>query len=157
LRDPVDPVAARGGDVLHARWIHSHFADSCDCVRPDSHYPGTTACLTAAPSVVSFRSPSTTRMVCVAPSLAMGMARGSIGASSRVASAMPRQRRCGFDTKISYSVEPIRHDIAYSLHEEGIHGSISRAIPRRRRPRMLSSPARYIHPAAPVYHVQPER
>ena len=39
----------------------------------------------------------------------------------------------------------------------GMHGSRCRTSPWRRSPRMLSMPARCIHPAEPVYHVQPPR
>ena|SRR5215510_12560752 len=38
-----------------------------------------------------------------------------------------------------------------------MHGSITNVWPRRRRPRMFSSPARYIQPADPVYQVHPPR
>ena len=38
-----------------------------------------------------------------------------------------------------------------------MHGSTSNVPPWRRRPRMLSSPARYIQPAEPVYQVHPAR
>src|SRR5947207_5573383 len=38
-----------------------------------------------------------------------------------------------------------------------MHGSIAKLEPRRVRPRMLSRPARYIQPAAPVYQLQPPR
>ena len=39
----------------------------------------------------------------------------------------------------------------------GCTGRSANVAPRRRRPRMLSSPARYIQPADPVYQVQPPR
>ena len=38
-----------------------------------------------------------------------------------------------------------------------MQGSIANVAARRLRPRMLSSPARYIQPAEPVYQVQPAR
>ena len=43
------------------------------------------------------------------------------------------------------------------FHVEGIHGSISNLSACRRNPRMLSRPARYSQPAAPVYQLQPAR
>src|SRR5712692_5320837 len=45
----------------------------------------------------------------------------------------------------------------YSGHDEGMHGSMTNVSPRRRRPRMLSMPARYIQPADPVYQLHPPR
>ena len=38
-----------------------------------------------------------------------------------------------------------------------MQGSMEKCSPRRRTPRSSSSPTRYIHPAEPVYHVQPPR
>ena len=45
----------------------------------------------------------------------------------------------------------------YPGHDEGMHGSTLNVPPRRRRPRMLSRPARYSQPADPVYQLQPPR
>jgi len=39
----------------------------------------------------------------------------------------------------------------------GMQGSMMREVPRRRNPRIHSIPARYIHPAEPVYQVHPPR
>ena len=39
----------------------------------------------------------------------------------------------------------------------GTQGSMTSVVPRSRNPRIHSSPARYIHPAEPVYQVQPPR
>src|SRR2546428_9721230 len=85
------------------------------------------------------------------------MARGSTGVSSSSASAIPLQRCPGFETAISYRAVPTRQTIEYSFQDDGTQGSISNVDPWRRSPRMLSSPARYIQPAEPVYQVQPPR
>src|SRR5207253_1503517 len=81
----------------------------------------------------------------------------STGTPSSVAVATPRQRRAGLDTAISYRLSRNFHTIPYSGHDEGMHGSTMNVSPRRRRPRMLSTPARYIHPAEPVYQLHPPR
>src|SRR3954468_22878837 len=51
----------------------------------------------------------------------------------------------------------MRHVIRYSGHKDGIHGSTLNVAPRRRSPRMLSRPARYIQAADPVYQLHPPR
>ncbi len=49
--------------------------------------------------------------------------------------------------------EAWRSVISNPFHARGIHGLKSRTSPCSRRPSMLSSPARCIHPAEPVYQV----
>src|SRR5688500_15048303 len=44
-----------------------------------------------------------------------------------------------------------------SLHQRGTQGLMLRRWPCNLNPRIDSSPARYIQPAEPVYHVQPPR
>src|SRR5688572_28264380 len=94
---------------------------------------------------------------CTAPSFTRGMARWLTVSPSRVASTTPRVRRSGFDTEISYRVSRNRQTIWYSGHVVGMQGSIEKVDPARRRPRMLSTPARYIQDADPVYQLQPPR
>src|SRR5205823_6451259 len=48
-------------------------------------------------------------------------------------------------------------ELAPAGHAHGIQGSTTSRAPRSRNPRIDSSPARYIHAADPVYHVQPPR
>ena len=93
----------------------------------------------------------------VPPSSTSAIARGSTATPSSRAAPTPRQRRSGFVTAISYRVRPKRQVIAYPGQEAGMHGSSSKVAPWRRSPRMLSSPARYIQPAEPVYQVHPAR
>ena len=91
------------------------------------------------------------------PSSTSGIAAASMGTSSRVAPRTPRHCRSGFDTEIWYSEPLKRQVISYSGHDEGMHGSTLNVAPRRRSPSMLSSPARYIHAADPVYQLHPPR
>ena len=41
--------------------------------------------------------------------------------------------------------------------DDGMQGVMLNTLPRRRSPRMLSRPARYIQPAEPVYQLHPPR
>ncbi len=75
--------------------------------------------------------------------------------SHRRASPNSRQNRSLDSTRIAYRVESSVTTASNPGHAAGIHGSTTRKRPSRRIPRMPSIPARYIHAADPVYHVQP--
>src|SRR5690606_30546859 len=103
------------------------------------------------------RPPSTTTTSCSFPSSRRGIAAASTGTPSSVADRTPRCCRSGFSMETWYKLSPWRHSIEHVGHIAGMQGSIVNTSARRRSPIRLSIAAWYIHPADPVYHVQPPR
>src|SRR5208282_3210487 len=103
--------------------------------------------------------PNLTRTRWTAPSSTMRSRKGrsTISTPSISAKPTPRQTPAGLSTVISYRADCRRTVISYVAQLFGIQGSRCKKAPRMRSPRMLSTPARCIQPAEPVYHVQPPR
>ena len=63
----------------------------------------------------------------------------------------------GVAQDLKQAAEWYRKAISKPGHDLGMQGSMSSASPCKRNPRSHSRPARYIHPAEPVYQVHPPR
>src|SRR6476659_7393596 len=101
--------------------------------------------------------PRMTRTRCFAPSSSRGIESPATVTPSSSSRARPRVTPAGFSTAISYRAVRYRKTMVKPRHARGTHGSKCNVEPCTRKPRIHSRPARYIHPAEPVYHVHPPR